>query len=85
MPPLAVTKIHIFTGWYIGWIFVVNLPILTSPLQRKPLIIQHDNTPCRFFIYNSAKLSVVRQFATSSNIEIMIINIDAVFRRRWLS
>jgi len=38
---------------------------------------QYDNAPCRFFIYNSAKLSDVRQFATSDNIEIMIINIDA--------
>ena len=38
---------------------------------------QYDNVPCRYFIYNSAKLSDVRQFATSSNIEIMIINIDA--------
>lgn len=40
----------------------------------------YDNTPCRYFIYNSAKLSDVRQFATSANIEIMIINIDA-FRK----
>lgn len=38
---------------------------------------QYDNAPCRYFIYNSAKLSDVRQFATSTNIEIMIINIDA--------
>lgn len=38
---------------------------------------QYDNAPCRFFIYNSAKLSDVRQFATSATIEIMIINIDA--------
>ncbi|MCL2190229.1 MAG: DEAD/DEAH box helicase family protein [Defluviitaleaceae bacterium] len=37
----------------------------------------YDNVPCRYFIYNSAKLSDVRQFATSNNIEIMIINIDA--------
>ncbi|OQB13430.1 MAG: Type III restriction enzyme, res subunit [Firmicutes bacterium ADurb.Bin193] len=37
----------------------------------------YDNTPCRYFIYNSSKLSDVRQFATSNNIEIMIINIDA--------
>lgn len=40
----------------------------------------YDNVPCRYFIYNSSKLSDVRQFATSSNIEIMIINIDA-FRK----
>lgn len=40
----------------------------------------YDNVPCRYFIYNSAKLSDVRGFATSANIEIMIINIDA-FRK----
>lgn len=40
----------------------------------------YDNVPCRYFIYNSSKLSDVRQFATSANIEIMIINIDA-FRK----
>ncbi len=40
----------------------------------------YDNVSCRYFIYNSAKLSDVRQFATSANIEIMIINIDA-FRK----
>lgn len=39
--------------------------------------LQYDNVPGRYFIYNSAKLSDVRQFATSANIEIMIINIDA--------
>lgn len=37
----------------------------------------YDGVPYRYFIYNSAKLSDVRQFATSANIEIMIINIDA--------
>lgn len=26
--------------------------------------LQYDNVPCRYFIYNSAKLSDVRQFAT---------------------
>lgn len=37
----------------------------------------YNNAPSRFFIYNSSKLTDVRQFATNSNIEIMIINIDA--------
>ncbi len=37
----------------------------------------YDGIPYRYFIYNSSKLSDVRRFATSSNIEIMIINIDA--------
>ncbi len=39
--------------------------------------LQYDGVPCRYFIYNSAKLADVRQFATSANIEVMIINIDA--------
>ncbi|GHU74960.1 hypothetical protein FACS1894188_04770 [Clostridia bacterium] len=38
---------------------------------------QYNNTPVRSFIYDSKKLSEVRLFATSSDIEIMIINIDA--------
>ena len=37
----------------------------------------YDSEPYRYFIYNSSKLSDVRSFATSNNIEIMIINIDA--------
>jgi len=37
----------------------------------------YNNVPVRYFIYNSAKLTDVRQFATNNNIEIMIINIDA--------
>lgn len=40
----------------------------------------YDNASCRYFIYNSKKPTDVRRFAASSNIEIMIINIDA-FRK----
>lgn len=39
--------------------------------------VQYDNAPINFFIYNSAKLSAVRSFAVSTDIEVMIINIDA--------
>jgi len=38
---------------------------------------QYDGVPYRYFIYKSDKLNNVRIFTTSSNIEIMIINIDA--------
>jgi len=41
---------------------------------------QYDNVPYRYFVYDSKKLSDVRAFAVSTNIEIMIINIDA-FRK----
>ncbi len=38
---------------------------------------RYNNTPIRYFIYNSKNPNIVRGFATSNNIEIMIINIDA--------
>lgn len=37
----------------------------------------YNNVPNHYFIYDSAKLSELKNFATSSTIEIMIINIDA--------
>jgi type III restriction enzyme len=37
----------------------------------------YDNAPVRCFIYDSKKLANIRLFATSTDIEIMIINIDA--------
>src|SRR5699024_3903347 len=37
---------------------------------------------CHYFIYDSAKLEYVRDYATSNNIEVMIINIDA-FRKSF--
>ena len=46
-------------------------------LTREHFGVLYNNVPCRYFIYNSARLSDVRQFATSANIEIMLINIDA--------
>ena len=42
----------------------------------------YDNTIYEYFIYDSAKLDQVRNFAVSDNIQIMVINIDA-FRRSF--
>ncbi|NRY63835.1 type III restriction-modification system endonuclease [Clostridium beijerinckii] len=43
----------------------------------------YENTIYNYFIYDSLKLEQVRSFATSSNIEIMVINIDA-FRKSFV-
>lgn len=43
----------------------------------------YDGTNCDFFIYDSSKLGQLRTFATSSDIQIMIINIDA-FRKSFV-
>lgn len=40
----------------------------------------YDNAPYDYFVYDSAKLNQVRNFAASSAIQIMVINIDA-FRK----
>jgi len=37
----------------------------------------YDNTPYNYFIYDSSKLNQIIEFARSSDIEVMIINIDA--------
>ncbi|WP_273789101.1 DEAD/DEAH box helicase family protein [Bartonella sp. ML70XJBT] len=46
-------------------------------VTREHFQAEFDNLPYRYFIYNSKDLSQIRQFANSTNIEIMIINIDA--------
>lgn len=40
------------------------------------------NQPCNYFIYDSSKPGLIKNYATSSDIEIMIINIDA-FRKSF--
>ncbi|MBO6036065.1 MAG: DEAD/DEAH box helicase family protein [Acetobacter sp.] len=40
----------------------------------------YENTPYDYFVYNSDKLTLIRQFATSHVMQIMVINIDA-FRK----
>ena len=41
---------------------------------------KYDNVPYSYFVYDSNKLNRIQTFSTSTNIEIMIINIDA-FRK----
>ena len=44
--------------------------------------LKYDNVIYNYFVYDSNKLNRIMQFATSSDIEIMIINIDA-FRKSF--
>ena len=44
--------------------------------------LKYDNEIYNYFVYDSSKLTQIQTFATSSNIEIMIINIDA-FRKSF--
>jgi len=38
---------------------------------------EYNNTPCRYYAYDSSNLSQVRQFALSPSIEIMVMTIDS--------
>ena len=51
-------------------------------LQKTISTNKYDNEIYNYFVYDSSKLTQIQTFATSSNIEIMIINIDA-FRKSF--
>ena len=65
--------------------FVVVVPsvavregvLKTLEITQKHLRELYDNTPCRYYAYDSANLSQVRQFALSESIEIMVMTIDS--------
>ena len=46
-------------------------------ITKKHFKTLYDNTQYNYFIYDSNKLNQIKEFAKSSDIEIMIINIDA--------
>jgi len=54
----------------------------TLDITREHFGVLYDNTPYDYFIYDRDNLEQVRDFATSSEIRIMVINIDA-FRRSF--
>lgn len=70
--------------------FVIVVPSLaikegvkkSFEIMKDDFKLHYENVIYNTFVYDSAKLEQVRAFATSSNIEIMIINIDA-FRKSF--
>ena len=49
----------------------------TLEITRKHLSELYDNVPYRYYVYDSANLSQVRQFALSDSVEIMVMTIDS--------
>lgn len=49
----------------------------TLKMTKKHFVEQYENTPYRFNVYDSSKLTLIRQFALSDSIEIMIMTIDS--------
>lgn len=52
----------------------------TLKITRAHLNALYDNPPYRFYVYDSANLSQVRQFALSDGLELMVMTIDAFAR-----
>ena len=51
--------------------------IKTLDITQTHLRQLYDNPPYRYYVYDSAKLSQVRQFALSDSVEIMVMTIDS--------
>ena len=54
----------------------------TLEITKEHFKSQFDNVNYDYFVYDSSNLEQVRDFATSNEIRIMVINIDA-FRKSW--
>lgn len=68
-------------------IVVPSIPIKEGVYKSLQITESHfkrlyDNIPYNYFIYDSGKLSEVRDFSTNAGLEIMVINIDA-FRKSF--
>lgn len=65
--------------------FIIVVPSLaikegvnkTLEITKEHFAGLYDNIPYNYFVYDSSQLEQVRDFAVSSNIQIMIINIDS--------
>lgn len=78
------TILELYTRY--GWRkFIVVVPSIavregvlkTLNITRRHFSELYGNTPYRYYVYNSENLSQVRQFATSANVEIMLMTIDS--------
>lgn len=49
-------------------------------MTKEHFLTLYDNEPFDYFVYDSKKLTVVRQFATGNHIQIMVINIQSFIR-----
>lgn len=63
-------------------IVVPSIAIREGVLKNLQITHEHfqtlyDNTPTRYYVYDSSHISKLRGFATGDNIEILVINIDA--------
>lgn len=63
-------------------IVVPSIAIREGVLKNLQITHEHfqtlyDNTPVRYYVYDSSHISQLRGFATGDNIEILVINIDA--------
>jgi type III restriction enzyme len=63
-------------------IVVPSIAIREGVLKNLQITHEHfqtlyDNSPARFYVYDSGRPSILRGYATSNDIEILVINIDA--------
>ena len=65
-------------------LLTVTLRSAAKPNRLIELIhraIPYANTPFEFFLYDSSKLGQLRNFATSPNIQIMVVTVGAINKK----
>ncbi|MCY4561128.1 MAG: DEAD/DEAH box helicase family protein [Flavobacteriaceae bacterium] len=81
----TIMELYVRYGFAKHIIVVPSIAIKEGTYKNLQITQEHfnrlyDNTPYRFFTYDSKRLTEVRDFATNCTLEIMVINIDSFSR-----
>ena len=78
----TIYELHKLYGFKKFVIVVPSIAIREGVLKNLEITHEHfqmlyDNIPLRFQVYDSSKISLLRGFASTNNIEVLVINIDS--------
>ena len=78
----TIYELNIKYGFKKFVIVVPSIPVREGVLKNLQITHRHfqtlySNTPARYYVYDRSKVSQIRGFAASDNIEILVINIDS--------
>ena len=77
----TILELHKRYGWSKFIVVVPSIAIREGVLKTFQITADHFkqqyDTTCRFFVYNSSKLSDISNFASDNNVNVMIVNTQA--------
>jgi type III restriction enzyme len=86
----TIYELHKLYGFKKFVIVVPSVAIREGVLKNLEITHDHfqtlyDNVPVNFQVYDSTKVSTLRGFATTNNVEVLVINIDSLPKMKTLS